>query len=252
MGPAETSQPSKAVSASLMPSSLASRPCRLLPLLPCASSPRPRAVVFSKSPTSADAATAQRVSELLIGTSVFVVGDSHAANVAFTAELASRLAYAPLHTSTLLEGLTGQSWADIEAEERAAGATGAGLALAEAQTLEALCTQGRVVVSTAGGGWGAAARGDCWRHLFGGVSVWLDGQPSATEAEAPQRGAYALAEVQISAAELDSLPASQLADQALVSLETLLTKDAKLTGKKSLYVRLGARGDWPELREPGP
>jgi hypothetical protein len=35
------------------------------------------------------------------------------------------------------------------------------------------------------------------------------------------------------------------------ALEALLNGDAQLVGKKSLYVRLGARGDWPNLVEPG-
>ena len=189
--------------------------------------------------------------DLLKGTNVFVVGDSHAANVSLSTLLAARLGYTPLHTSTLLENLTGQSWSELEAEERAAGPSGAGLALAEAQVLEALCTTGRVCVSTAGGGWGAAARGDCWRHLWGGVTVWLDAEPGASESERPQRGAYALAEVQISADGLVTLPVEQLVDTALSSIEALLGKDDKLVGKKSLYVRLGARGDWPNLAPPG-
>ena len=43
----------------------------------------------------------------------------------------------------------------------------------------------------------------------------------------------------------------QLAERSLPGLETLLESDSKLVGKKSLYVRLGARGDWPDLAAPG-
>ena len=37
----------------------------------------------------------------------------------------------------------------------------------------------------------------CWRHLYGAFTVWLDVDPDQTEADAPQRGAYSEAEVQL-------------------------------------------------------
>lgn len=39
-----------------------------------------------------------------------------------------------------------------------------------------LSTQLRSCVATYGGGGVAAARGDCWQHLFGFITIWL-GQP---------------------------------------------------------------------------
>ena len=95
-----------------------------------------------------------------------------------------------------------------------------------------------------------------------------DGSPSA-----PQRDAYALSEVtvrlvgvwwasstscahcvtdispsQVKATSLQSLP--YLTGRVLAGIEAVLLADAKLVGKKSLYIRLGARGDWPDLAPP--
>ena len=50
--------------------------------------------------------------------------------------------------------------------------------------------------------------------------------------------------VQVSAPALAELSGTQLADQTLPALEKLLGSDPQLVGKKSLYVRLGSRGDW--------
>jgi hypothetical protein len=67
----------------------------------------------------------------------------------------------------------------------------------------------------------------------------------------PQRDAYALSEVTVRATSVRATQAAQLAQQALHGIEAMLRADDKLVGKKSLYVRLGARGDWPDLKPPG-
>jgi len=195
----------------------------------------------------------------------------------------------PMHTEQLLSRLTGQSLADIESTDGPAG-----VALAEAMVLEELSSVARCCVSTIGSAKGAAARGDCWRHLFGGVTIWL-GEPThlhvatrharlghregelnsphlladeRSDAEAPQREAYGLAEVtvctmhasasrrtqplqrltrplgQVDASALDALSGSELAERTLPALDKLLSVEKDLVGKKSLYVRLGSRGDW--------
>lgn len=46
----------------------------------------------------------------------------------------------------------------------------------EAVVLGSLSTQIRSCIATCGGGGGAAARGDCWRYLFGFVTIWLGEQ----------------------------------------------------------------------------
>lgn len=38
--------------------------------------------------------------------------------------------------------------------------------------------------------------------------------------------------------------------EVLPAVETLLKKDKELCKKKALYVRLGCRGDWPNLKPP--
>lgn len=43
----------------------------------------------------------------------------------------------------------------------------------EAVVLGSLSTQIRSCIATCGGGGGAAARGDCWRYLFGFITIWL-------------------------------------------------------------------------------
>ena len=189
--------------------------------------------------------------------------------------------YAPLHTEQLLTRLTSQSLTDIESTDGPAG-----VALAEAMVLEELSSVARCCVATIGGAKGAAARGDCWRHLFGGITIWLGAFFFAAwrapmlllsrrccadergDAEAPQREAYALAEVtvrtpvgaarrdahaarltdshrvQVDASSLDALSGVELADRTLPALDQLLGAEKDLVGKKSLYVRLGSRGDW--------
>lgn len=55
----------------------------------------------------------------------------------------------------------------IEAEGLAA------LGGAEVVVLGSLSTQIRSCIATCGSGGGAAARGDCWRYLFGFITIWL-------------------------------------------------------------------------------
>jgi hypothetical protein len=55
---------------------------------------------------------------------------------------------------------------------------------------------------------------------------------------------------QVKATSLQSLPCADLTGRVLAGIEAVLLADAKLVGKKSLYIRLGARGDWPDLAPP--
>ena len=43
---------------------------------------------------------------------------------------------------------------------------------------------------------------------------------------------------------LDALSGAELAERTLPALDKLLSAEKDLVGKKSLYVRLGSRGDW--------
>ena len=50
--------------------------------------------------------------------------------------------------------------------------------------------------------------------------------------------------LQVDASTLDALTGAELADRTLPALDKLLSVEKDLVGKKSLYVRLGSRGDW--------
>lgn len=157
-----------------------------------------------------------------------------------------------------------------------------GVALLEAMVLEQLCFAARCSAATLGGGNGAAARGACWRHMYGGITVWLD----LGGTDGPQKEAYEQAEIHLvrfsfivrccsclaarctrvsassrekcatcppaqAGAEASALTTDELAAETEKAIEKLIDADPKVVGKKSLYVRLGARGDWPNLAAPG-
>ena len=128
------------------------------------------------------------VGDELKGVSVSFVGDNESANVAVAEALARGLRYTPLSAPKLVEQVTGQSAAEILAEEGDAG-----LAAAEAAVLKQLSTMIRCCVATGGGGTGASARGDCWDYLFGQFTVWLDDAEAAEEAKRARRRARAAA-----------------------------------------------------------
>lgn len=49
----------------------------------------------------------------------------------------------------------------------------------------------------------------CWRHLYGAFTVWLDVNPDQSEDDAPQRGAYSEAEVQLHVKDADTAEQAQ-------------------------------------------
>ena len=79
--------------------------------------------------------------------------------------------------------------------------------------------------------------------------MWLD-VPGCDAG--PQRSAYELAEIRVAVGE--GAAGVDAGDAAVVErvLGAVGSMDPQLVGKKSLYVRLGARGDWPDLAPPGP
>jgi len=172
--------------------------------------------------------------------------------------VAKRLRYVPLHTSEILKQSSGVTPKELVAKEGLAA-----LGAAEYAIAIELATRLRTVTSTCGLGGGVAARSDCWKYLYGSVAVWLDANPAATEADEPQRGAYEKAEVRM---QLDpsvaSLPASAaavaLGPKVLEALDACLDREARgghggnmaLPARKALYMKLGCRGDWPEIMPP--
>ncbi|KAL1548018.1 putative inactive shikimate kinase like 2, chloroplastic [Salvia divinorum] len=194
------------------------------------------------------------VAQLLKGTSIFLVGESTEINNSVARELAVGLGYSPLCTKELLEAYSNQtidSWKNEEGSDS--------VAEGEAAILDSLSSQARVVVATLGGKHGAARRPGKWRHLFAGFTIWLS-QSEATDEESAKEEArkdiedglrgYTNAEVVVKLQGWDATYTKTVAQASLSALKRLVLSDKNITGKKSLYVRLGCRGDWPDIKPP--
>ncbi|KAJ0970862.1 hypothetical protein J5N97_018821 [Dioscorea zingiberensis] len=193
--------------------------------------------------------------QLLKGTSIYLVGDSTEINEKVAGELACGIGYAPLFTSDLLERYVQQS---IESWVISEGADS--VAAAEAVVLESLSSHVRTVVATLGGEHGIARKPDKWRHLHAGFTVWLSKSEAADEDAAKEEArrnmqerniGYTNADVVIKLGGWDVEHTQAVAQACLSALKQLLMSDKQLTGKKSLYIRLGCRGDWPDIKPPG-
>ncbi|XP_039121295.1 probable inactive shikimate kinase like 2, chloroplastic [Dioscorea cayenensis subsp. rotundata] len=195
------------------------------------------------------------VSQLLKGTSVYLVGDSTEINQKVAGELASGIGYTPLFTSDLLERYTQQS---IESWVISEGADS--VAAGEGVVLESLSSHVRAVVATLGGEQGIARRSDKWQHLHAGFTVWLSKSEASDENSAKEEArmnmqdknlGYTNADVVVKLGGWDAEHTQAVAQACLSALKQLLLSDKQLTGKKSLYIRLGCRGDWPNIKPPG-
>mmetsp|Transcript_15605 Transcript_15605/g.26291 ORF Transcript_15605/g.26291 Transcript_15605/m.26291 type:complete len:310 (+) Transcript_15605:69-998(+) len=208
--------------------------------------------VFAQSASAAED-LADKVRDDLKGCSLYVVGDDSAANKALANKLAQLLRYAPMETETIIEQVTKMPISDLIAQE---GSTALGGA--EFVVLQELSANLRCCVATAGGGVGAAARGDCWPALFGAITIWLDEVAEEPPAEsAPQRDCYRQAEIQLKVPLAGQRSEEGWVDEAakatVEGVQQMLDAwqgDGSLPGKKSLYIRLGCRGDWPDLKPP--
>lgn len=188
----------------------------------------------------------KRCANQLKGCNVVVVGDSTAGNAALAQQLAKELEYVPLNTSELIQTMLQKQpreQEEVDAWELSVRA--------EILLLEEVAFNARCAVGTMGGG-GAAARGDFWRFLFGAYTIWLDYDDSKPNVH--QRDAYGMAELHVQVRRNPEVSEAEtgraLAGKVLHRLCTLLEENEEIPKKKSLYVRLGARGDWPNLREP--
>ncbi|XP_073111648.1 probable inactive shikimate kinase like 2, chloroplastic [Elaeis guineensis] len=193
--------------------------------------------------------------QLLKGTSIYIIGDSTEINQEVAKELAMGIGYTPLYTSELLERYAKKSidsWVVSEGADSVAEAEGA--------VLDGLSSHVRAVVATLGGLHGAARRPDKWRHLYAGFTVWLSKSEAPDEASAKEAArrhiqdgsiGYTNAEVVVKLGGWDLKHARDVAQGCLSALKQLILSDNQLTGKKSLYIRLGCRGDWPNIKPPG-
>ncbi|XP_022860237.1 probable inactive shikimate kinase like 2, chloroplastic, partial [Olea europaea var. sylvestris] len=195
------------------------------------------------------------VAQLLRGTSIYLAGESTEINHEIARELAVGLGYTPLNTKEILESYSKEI---IDWWVASHGCD----AVAEAETaiLESLSSHARAVVSTLGGKHGAAERPNKWQHLFAGFTIWLS-QSEATDEESAKEETrrhlqdglqgYSNAEVVVKLGGWDANYFKAVAQASLSALKHLILSDKNLPGKKSLYIRLGCRGDWPDIKPLG-
>ncbi|XP_078442028.1 shikimate kinase like 2 [Wolffia australiana] len=193
--------------------------------------------------------------KLLKGASIFVVGDSTEINNDVAAVLAHGIGYTPLSTSQILEKYVQQtidSWVETEGVES--------VSQGERAVIEGLSSHVRTVVGTLGGRCGAARRADQWQHLYAGFTVWLSqteaGDEDSAKDEVRQevqmgQSGYSNADLVVKFAGWEPGCAQDLAQASLSALKQLILSDKQLPEKKSLYIRLGCRGDWPNIKPPG-
>ncbi|CAI9755328.1 unnamed protein product [Fraxinus pennsylvanica] len=195
------------------------------------------------------------VAQLLKGTSIYLVGESTDINHKIARELAVGLGYTPLNTKEILESYS-KDTIDLWVASQGCDA----VAEAESAILESLSSHARAVVSTLGGKHGAAGRPDKWQHLFAGFTIWLS-KSEATDEESAKEEArrnfqnglqgYSNAEVVVKLRGWDANYSKAVAQASLSALKHSILSDKNLPGKKSLYIRLGCRGDWPDIKPPG-
>ncbi|BFI29986.1 hypothetical protein MPTK2_3g07860 [Marchantia polymorpha subsp. ruderalis] len=200
-------------------------------------------------------ALAKGVASQLKGASVYIVGDSTEVNRSVAQELAAGLEYTPLHTQQLIEQLANVTVDQISADEGEDAVAGA-----EGVVLTSLSQHVRCVVATLGGSCGAASRQDGWKGLHSGFTIWLSqsraqdedsAKEEAVKAKQEGNSAYSKADAVVALSGWDDDAVRPVAEGALKALKYLLDGEKDLPGKKALYVRLGCRGDWPEIMPPG-
>jgi len=197
---------------------------------------------------------ADTVARLLRGVNVVTVGENERANHQLSELLAPLLKYSPMSVPQLIRGISdGKSREDIARDEGDAEAL-----IVENSVHEQLSQFLRVSLATCGAnGVGALARGDCWAWIFGMITIWVDDEESAKLSEEnpdkfPQREAYELADIRVvlKGKELNEEEKEKTVRAVLEGVKALVDNDEHFAGKKSLYTRMGCRGDWPILQAP--
>ncbi|XP_022631452.1 probable inactive shikimate kinase like 2, chloroplastic isoform X2 [Vigna radiata var. radiata] len=182
-------------------------------------------------------------SQLLQGTSIYLVGDSTEINQKVAQELATGLGYTPLSTKELLETYTNQtvdSWLLAEGSDS--------VAEAESAVLESISSHARAVVATLGGQHGASGRANKWQHLYAGFTVWLSQTEALDEDSAKEEThksvkdgtiSYTNADVVVKLQGWDPAYAKSVAQACLSALKQLILSDKKLPGKKKPLHKIG-------------
>ena len=196
---------------------------------------------------------AEDVARVLKGVSVALVGENERVNVEVMQHLSLLLKYSPISVPDLIEKTTGSRREEMDEEEALR---------AENAMHEQLSQFLRVSLATCGAeGKGATARGDCWCWIFGYITVWLDDEESAKLVEKepekyPQREAYELADIRVVLKSknkdftMSEEEKEETAKAIFNGVKMLVDDDEHFPGKKSLYTRMGCRGDWPILQSP--
>ncbi|KAG6431513.1 hypothetical protein SASPL_109592 [Salvia splendens] len=181
------------------------------------------------------------VAQLLKGTSIFLVGESTEINNSVARELAVGLGFSIVNSLPILkfQNFLAAShlindWKDEEGSDS--------VAEGEAAILDSLSSQARVVVATLGGKHGAARRPGKWRHLFAGFTIWLSQSEATDEESAKEEVSEATPMLKVYLIK-ENVP-------IVVCRVHFSSSVFDLPGKKSLYVRLGCRGDWPDIKPP--
>ncbi|KAG7015768.1 putative inactive shikimate kinase like 2, chloroplastic [Cucurbita argyrosperma subsp. argyrosperma] len=202
--------------------------------------------------------------QLLKGTSIYLIGDSTDINQKVAHELAvysteyKRIAGNAPMIYHLPQDLIVPTQTEAKLRMLAEGSEA--VAQAENAVLESLSSHVRTVVATLGGRPGAARRTDTWRHLYAGFTIWLSQTEATDESAAKEEArrhmqdskvAYSNAEVVVKLQGWDDAHSKAVAQAALSALKQLVLSDKNLPDKKSLYIRLGCRGDWPNIKPPG-
>jgi hypothetical protein len=207
---------------------------------------------------------------LLKGLNCCFIGENERANEQVSNLVSPLLKYAPMSVSTLIEKVSKGKTREQLCEEDFKEAL-----VVENSVHEQLSQFLRVSLATCGATktkyYGATARGDCWAWLYGMITIWVDDEETANKAAQtpelfPQRDAYELADIRVvlknkqleigenSSGSSISSSSSEEREQILraifAGISALCDSDEHFVGKKSLYTRMGCRGDWPILQAP--
>ena len=193
------------------------------------------------------------MAKLLRGVNVVAVGENEKANHQLSELLAPLLAYSPMSVPELIEGYrTGNRGRNCTFGRRRGGADGGEfrarttVTISESFVGDVRCERSR-----------ALARGDCWAWIFGMITIWVDDEESAKLSEQNPERVSATGGVRVGGysggferKRVKRDEKEKTVRAVLEGVKALVDNDEHFAGKKSLYTRMGCRGDWPILQAP--